>query len=134
MRIYGYCGIVLLLLVAFVANNIPAQDPAPLPEIKTVLMGEPTTKSLADFRKTLMTSAEQAYKEGEMTRVEVFKLRVATMNPKVLRAMHQATAEHVLSEGKAKSFSAIDWTKLVEIIKELLPVILQIISLFGASN
>lgn len=105
----------------------------PLPSFSepTVMLGEPTTTSLVSFRKALISTAEQAVKSGEISRVELFKLRVATMNQKVLKQMHQACAEQVLSDGKAKSFSAIDWSKLIEIIKELLPVILQIISLFS---
>jgi hypothetical protein len=124
---------VLVALAILVFSPVLSAQESPLPNFTepAVMLGEPTATSLVGFRKALISTAEQAVKSGEISRVELFKLRVATMNPKVLKQMHQACAEQVLSDGKAKSFSAIDWSKLIEIIKELLPVILQIISLFS---
>lgn len=91
---------------------------------------DPGQAKLSAFRKTLLDTADKACKSGEISRAEVFKLRIATLNQKVLKQMHQAVAEHAVAEGVAASPTAIDWSKVAEIIKQLLPVILELISLF----
>lgn len=102
-----------------------AQDSAAIP------LGEPSTKSLKEFRATILKAGEQALKAGELSRLDLMRLRLATMAPKVLEKMHQAAAEQVLSDGLCASYGAIDWTQLIAFIKEILPIILELIKLFS---
>ena len=126
-----------LLAASLVASYAIAQDPfkpsAPTVDVvasDSAFLADPGTKSLGEFRKHLLATAEQSCKSGEITRGELFKLRMATLSPKVLTKMHQAVAEQVVSDGKVANAKSIDWSKVIDIIKELLPVILQIIALF----
>jgi hypothetical protein len=119
----------LALLGSLAAIPSIAQEPKPADVV--VMLGEPSTQSLASFRKALLSSAEQAVKDKELSRLDLFRLRVATMNKNTLEKMHQACAEQVLSDGKAASYGAIDWSKLVTILKEVLPIILELIKLFS---
>jgi hypothetical protein len=132
--------IALLGLVSFVMclGMVPsccqesiAQDTA---VVSAPAIGEPSKESLSKFRTALLKAADQAAKDKEISRLDVFKLRLATMNRGTLERLHQATAEHVLSEGKFASYSAIDWNQLLAFIKELLPIILELIKLFSSNE
>ena len=127
-----------ITLFGFSASIAFADDPFKpdvLPPVPTVsesaFLADPPASKLSAFRKVLISEAEKSCKAGEISRMELFKLRIATLNPKVLKSVHQACCEHAVSEGKATSAAAIDWMKIVDVIKELLPIILQIISLFS---
>lgn len=97
----------------------------------SVVMGEPSAKSLQEFRKTLLATAEAAVKAKELSRLDLFRLRIATMNKATLEKMHQACAEQVLVDGQATSYGAIDWTKLLTAFKEFLPILLELLKLFA---
>ena len=103
-----------------------------LTEVKpSVVMGEPSSQSLTSFRKSLIAAAEKAVKDKELSRLDLFRLRVATMNKATLEKMHQACAEQVLADGQAQSYGAIDWSKLLAAFKEFLPILLELIKLFA---
>lgn len=95
------------------------------------VLGEPTPQNLSGFRKNLVKAAEQSFSDKEISRLDLFRIRVASMNPAVLRKMHQACAEQVLSEKKVASYGALDWDKLLAFIKEILPIILELIKMFS---
>jgi hypothetical protein len=118
----------LLLLVAgcqaCVAQDLVADPPV-------VQLGEPTAKSLAGFRKALISSAEKSCKAGELSRGDLFRIRIASMHKPTLEKMHQACAEQALSDGLAASYGALDWEKLLTLFKEWLPIILELIKLFA---
>ena len=92
---------------------------------------EASPAKLKQFRTALIKAAEQACRDGEISRIELFKVRVASLSEKGLVKMHQAAAEQAFADGRIQSYSAIDWTQLVSLIKELLLVILQLIELFS---
>lgn len=97
----------------------------------SVVMGDPTAKSLQEFRKTLLSTAEAAVKAKELSRADLFRLRIATMHKATLEKMHQSCAEQVLVDGQAQSYAAIDWTKLLAFIKEMIPIFLELLKLFS---
>lgn len=99
-------------------------------ESPVVQLGEPTQKSLASFRKSLIQSAEKSCKAGELSRADLFRIRIASMHKPTLEKMHQACAEQILSDGQAASYGAIDWEKLAAFLKEMLPIILELVKLF----
>jgi hypothetical protein len=109
-----------------------AQCQDSLSDVKpSVVMGEPTSQSLTSFRKALIAAAEKSVKDKELSRLDLFRLRVATMNKATLEKMHQACAEQVLADGQAQSYGAIDWSKLLAAFKEFLPILLELIKLFA---
>ena len=125
---------VLLLSIGY---RIPstAQDSLSDPVVTpSLVMGEPSAKSLGDFRKAVISAAEAQFKAKEITRVQLITLRIATMHKATLERMHQACAEQVLADGAAASYGAIDWTKLAAFIKEMIPIILELIKLFAYQN
>lgn len=86
------------------------------------------------FRRTLIQAAEEAQAAGEITRGELFRLRFASLRPQVAAQIEKCCAEQAASEGvlpAGSNVSAFDWTQLLAFIKELLPLILQLISIFS---
>jgi len=79
------------------------------------------------LRKDLIEAAQSAFSSGEISRADLFKIRVASLNPRLLGQIQQAVAEQVAFDS-VNSTDKIDWVK---IIKELLPIILQLIALFA---
>ena len=128
-----FMGLVTLtgFLVVADIGKATSQNPQVVVESTSPPMGEPSSKSLKEFRAAVIKSGEQAVRSGELSRMDLMRLRLATMSPKVLEKMHQAAAEQVLSDGMAASYGAIDWNQLLAFIKELLPIILELIKLFS---
>ena len=127
----------LILAMFLLVSALPALAQDSLSDVvasSPVVMGEPTAQSLQSFRKTLLASAESAVKAKEMSRLDLFRLRIATMNKATLEKMHQACAEQVLADGQAQSYGAIDWSKLLAAFKEFLPILLELIKLFAYST
>lgn len=128
-------GCYVLVMGLMLQSMVKAQDSLSDTVVaSSVAMGEPTAQSLQSFRKTLLASAESAVKAKEMSRLDLFRLRIATMNKATLEKMHQACAEQVLSDGQAQSYGAIDWSKLLAAFKEFLPILLELIKLFAYAN
>lgn len=78
------------------------------------------------FRKSLLAAAEQSYKAGEIDRSDVFRLRLATSLPRVLARLEADCCDEAASRGLA-SATAIDWQQLIPLLREMLPVILEIV-------
>ncbi len=131
-------AVLAALCITLLPSLVRAEDPFK-PDVVPVVVPVSTDAAfyadtpavkLQAFRKVLVSQAEASCKAGEISRQDVFKLRLATVSPKALKQIHQACCEHVIADGKATTATAIDWSKLLEVIKELLPIILQLISLF----
>jgi hypothetical protein len=121
--VYRTC--LLLLLTATTFNVGYAQEP----HEPTIIAEAPQPQSLFSFRKALIKASEEAYRDGEITRGELFKIRIASMNRKALEQMHNAVAEQAIFEGKSPA--TLDWTTLLAFIKAALPIILELIKLFS---
>lgn len=88
------------------------------------------------FRPALMEAAEEAFNSDEITRQQLRRIRFASLIPNMAKSMETFVAEEAesmdkLPAGAAANLSAIDWTNLLAFIKELLPLILQLISIFS---
>jgi hypothetical protein len=87
------------------------------------------------FRRTLLAAAQQAQADGQITRWELFRVRtVSALMPAKLRqaqdvVMDNAVAAGLMGDGDGDA-EGFDWTALLNFIKELLPIILQIIAIF----
>ena len=82
----------------------------------TVAAAKPT------FRQNLIAAAEKAFEAKEISRAELFRLRFASLSPANLARLETAVREQAIADGH--SINAIDW---VSLIRELLPIILEII-------
>ncbi len=93
-------------------------------------LADPPAAKLAAFRKVILSEAEKSCKAGEITRMGLLRIRLVVSSPRALKNLHQACCEHVIAEGKATSATAIDWSKLLDFVKELIPLIMELIQLF----
>lgn len=87
-----------------------------------------------NFRRTLIKAAEEAHDTGEITRGDLFRLRFASLRPQVAAQLERCCAEQAELEGimpAGSSFNAFDWTTLLAFIRELLPLILELIKIFS---
>jgi hypothetical protein len=99
-----------------------------------VVQEEATPQSLQSFRRSLIKAAEEAQSNGEISRAELFKIRIASISRPALRQMQQAVVEQATHEGKiiaGTPIGAVNWDGLLQFIKELLPIILDIIKMFA---
>lgn len=120
-----------------IVQTVPHMDygnPVQTQNAVLTTQSQPTSLGVArdqQFRRVLIKAAEQSFREGELSRVDLLRLRVASLSPAKLQQMQTACAEQAVQEGKAVSIAAIDWEKLAAFIKEILPVIIEIVKLFG---
>ena len=126
-----FAPIVLFLAVSISAISY-AQDSLSDPVVPAqAVMGEPSAKNLAEFRKAVIAQAELKFKAKEITRLQLMGLRIATTRRASLEQMHQVCAEQAIEEGAVGSYGALDWVKLTAFIKEMLPYLLEFIKLFA---
>lgn len=88
------------------------------------------------FRETLLSAAYEERKSGRLGWFKYAKIQIASNNPETLEEIQSAVLEQAVRAGKiapqaAEDPSAFDWSSLLAFIKELLPLILQIISIFS---
>lgn len=99
----------------------------------------PVDTTRAAFRKALLAAGEKAFAEKQITRLDLLRLRVATLSPKMLERMQLVVAEQVVAEGKALvevdangiAKVAWDWSKLIGFLQELMPIVLDLIELIN---
>ncbi len=133
---------ILLVLAGFVSwccesdPFAPSDPPAVVtPQVSNAVaeaFADPGPLKLAQFRKALLDSAEDACRNKEITRSQLRTLRLATLNKHFLLKAHQGIAEEVIadSNGAIADATKIDWPKVLDTLKQWLPTILQILSLF----
>ncbi len=78
-----------------------------------------------EFRRALLKAADEAGVSG----VDMFRLRLASRLPRVREALEEECCEHLCAQGllQPQAGAAIDWSGLIEALKELLPLILEFI-------
>jgi hypothetical protein len=91
------------------------------------------------FRQSLLKAADSAARKGDLRRLEVVRLRVATLSPAfVQRAQDLAVIQMAFSgedvpvndDGKIE-VNRIDWEGLIAFLERLIPLILKLIDLFA---
>ncbi len=145
--VFCLCLIGLSIATAQVAPQSPpavnwSMEARPAPALAGVLI--PTTateataapKASAAFKKTLDEAAAQAFKSGEITRWQLARVRLAIrFQPAAVAEIQAAVVDDAVAAGRMAPGDAIaaafDWAKLLDFIKQLLPIILQLISIFG---
>lgn len=135
--VFLFCFAVMLCVPCFAQPPAQAQWPAVSAPAATPAAADAAaaSKVSASFKKTLEAAAVKAWKEGEITRWELAKVRMAiAFRPDALVEIQASVTDDAVAAGKMKpadaKAAAFDWSSLLEFIKQLLPLILQIISIF----
>lgn len=80
------------------------------------------------FREALISAAQQAAADGDITQQDVMRIRLATLRPRIVRQMEEECCEQLKSThamGANAAPGAIDWTAFLDFIKQLIQMILQ---------
>ena len=91
------------------------------------------------FRAALLKAAQEAAKKGELRRVDVIRLRVATLSPAFVEQAQELaviqmafSGEEVPTDADGKiEVSRIDWEGLASFLERLIPLILKLIDIFA---
>ena len=123
--------LIFLILCSVCCSTVRSQEPVPVVEQLKV----------NKFRQSLLKAADAAAKSGEIKRVDVMRLRVASLSPAFLAQAERLaviqmafSGEEVptLDDGKI-DVAKIDWDALILFLEKLIPLILQLIDLFAIS-
>jgi len=82
------------------------------------------------FRTALLAAVEAAYSAGDISLQDARRIRLASAFPRLCRALESAIHETATAETAVESLATIDWAKLLDFIKQLIPLILELIKLF----
>ena len=135
-----FCGFVIVQAAESAAWQSPAVSTPPGAYAAQANAAATATKPAAatkSFKSTLNAAASQAYKEGTITRWQLARVRMAIAFRADAMAEAQACClDQAVNDGLMRSpadadLDGFDWTQLLAFIKELLPLILQIISILG---
>lgn len=132
-----FMGLVTLtsFLVVAEVGKTTAQNPIVVVDSTSPPMGEPSAKSLKEFRAAMLKVVDESVRAGELPRRASVGLRIRfTLFPEQLKAVHQAAAEQCLADGLCASYGAIDWSQLLAFLKEFIPILMEIIKMFAMQN
>jgi hypothetical protein len=124
----------LLFLVSLFAVS-PSVSLAQVPDIVEEV-------SQNKFRSALLKAAQASAKSGELKRLDVIRLRVATLSPAFLKQAQELaviqmsfSGEDVPTDADGKiEVNRIDWEKLLEFLERLIPLLLKLMDLFAFSG
>ena len=140
VALVALAGLWPLFMVAGLGTGfavVTAQDPLPAVSVSEAVpeLQPASEKSLKAFRKELLQQAQMACDRGEISQKDVRRLRAATFFSKACcERLHGYVSEEIITQSKGVTSSqvavAADWSKWAEIIKTLLPVLLELLSMF----
>jgi hypothetical protein len=87
-----------------------------------------------NFRKSLMAAAKEARDNGDISAAEYLKISIASRFPEVAQHLEAALQEAAAEQGLANATGAVDWSKLKDFFKTVLPIILELIKLFAGNT
>lgn len=95
-------------------------------------------RATRSFKNALLTAASTAYQQGEISRVDLARVRFALLlRPRAVAEAQQACIDEgikagIIKDGVAAANDSFDWESLLAFIQALLPIILEIISIFSS--
>tara|TARA_R100000152_G_C6774783_1_gene202766 strand:- start:208 stop:630 length:423 start_codon:yes stop_codon:yes gene_type:complete len=98
------------------------------------------TEAQTSFHRNVIRAAMELHKKGEIKRGQLMRLRICMLSPAFRQSAEElAITQMVFSGAEGVPMSAdgvvdrsqIDWDALLEFLEKLVPIILQIISIFG---
>jgi phosphoglycerate dehydrogenase-like enzyme len=128
----------LILTLCLLPCTLQAQDTPPKQDVAEQVSRNP-------FRQALLKAADAAAKKGELRRLDVVRLRVATLSPAFLERAQELAVIQMASSGEDLGdlptdadgkieVSRIDWENFLAFLEALLPIILKIIDMFAMSG
>lgn len=87
-------------------------------------------KAQKSFRDALLEAAAKAAEEGTISQQDLRRIRILSHFPAAMRKAEQIVKSNADAEGHL-SVGAPDWSALLGFIKELVPLILELIKLFS---
>jgi hypothetical protein len=105
------------------------------------LSEEPSKVSRSDISKEIVKAAVACQRRGEITRLELLRLRVAMLSPAFRAKAEDLAVIQIAASGQEGPFSVdengeivretIDWEGLGAFLEKLIPLILMLIKAFG---
>ena len=86
------------------------------------------------FSVAVISAAETARKGGEIGWFSLWRIRAAVRSPRKLAKIYGGVCDEAIAAGIAsgtEDADGFDWENILAFIERLLPLILQLISLFG---
>ena len=121
---------VFLALCCF-SSPVVAQEPPKKPDVVEEISNNP-------FRATLLKAADAAAKKGEIRRMDVVRLRVATLSPafleraEMLAKIQMAASGEDVPVGEDGKIEIRDWSEFATFLERLLELILKLIDAFAS--
>ena len=113
------------------------------PAIVTPKVATSVYKELSEnkFRQQLIQAAMSAQKKGDISRLDLIRIRVASFSPALVKKAEDLAIVQMAASGEDGPFSVdengeivretVDWNNLVTFLERLLPLILMLIKTFG---
>lgn len=93
------------------------------------------------FRKQLIQAAVSAQKKGDISRLDLVRIRVASFSPSLIKKAEDLAVVQMAASGEEGPFSldengeiireTVDWENLMSFLEKLIPLILMLIKTFG---
>jgi len=120
-----------------VVDPVPNMAPlafVPMPSLAPTLPAESSILAKrADFRQVFLKAVRKARDDGEINAFQHGRLVVAALRPRELANIQAWVHENAIQEGLA-SAQAPDWNAIIDFIERLIPLIIQLIDLFGSNT
>jgi hypothetical protein len=123
---------VLVLLAAFLASTVSLQPSA-------VVAQSPVVEEVSNnkFRSALLKAAQEAAKKGELKRIDVVRLRVATLSPafleraEMLAKVQMSASGEDIPVGEDGRIEIRNWEEFLTFLEKLLVLIIKLIDAFA---
>ncbi len=86
------------------------------------------------FARTLREAASKARSNRQIGLIQQWRINAASRNPRQLQRIYAGVIDEAIAAGQVDAgvpVDGFDWQQLLAFIERLLPLILQLISLFG---
>jgi hypothetical protein len=123
-----------------IVQTTEVQQSAPVASVASPKQ-EPQEVKRSDFSKEVVKAAVAAQRKGEISRLELVRLRVAMISPAFRAKVEDLAVVQIAASGEEGGFSVdedgniiretIDWDGLAAFLEKLIPLILMLIKAFG---
>jgi hypothetical protein len=123
---------ILVVLAAVLASTVSLQPSAV--EAQSPVVEEVSNNK---FRAALLKAAQEAAKKGELKRIDVVRLRVATLSPafleraEMLAKVQMSASGEDIPVGEDGRIEVRDWGAFLDFLERLLPLLLKLLDLFA---
>jgi hypothetical protein len=122
----------LVLCAAFLSSTVSLQPSA-------VQAQSPVVEEVSNnkFRSALLKAAQEAAKKGELKRIDVVRLRVATLSPafleraEMLAKVQMSASGEDIPVGEDGRIEVRDWSEFLTFLEKLLVLIIKLIDAFA---